>query len=72
MSRQSRIAGLILAAIVFVLNLADPRPIGLPVLDTGMPVVLATVWAVSAFVSVWFLEGVLIALRWFWRRLLSG
>lgn len=57
MSRRWRIAGLVLAAIVFVATLAGPVP-GRDDFLADLPLVLqAGIYAVSAFVAVWLYEG---------------
>jgi hypothetical protein len=67
MSKPWRIAGLIVAASVFVLTVADPVADPPPFLEGIPSVVLAAARAVLAFVVVWFYEGVFQAARWVYR-----
>jgi hypothetical protein len=58
MAIRWRIAGLMLAAIVFVATLLGPVP-GRDDFLGGLPLVLrACISAVSAFVAVWLYEGI--------------
>jgi hypothetical protein len=54
---------------LFVFTWANPSANDLPLLSGAPPVVLAAAWAVLAFVWVWFMEGVFLALRAMWRRI---
>ena len=61
-----RIAGYVLAAIMFVATLLNPGTF-----FPGPPVVQAIVAAVSVMIAVWLYEGIFIAGRWVWRKLAS-
>jgi hypothetical protein len=70
-SKRSRTAGVIVAAAVFVLTLVKPADtMPLPLLSAPPPMVAAAIWAVLAFIWVWFMEGVLIAVGAIWRRVI--
>ena len=64
MSTRWRIAGFVLAAIAFIGTLLSPRHS-----LTVPPIVEAAVAAVVVFIAVWLYEGILIAVRWIWRKL---
>jgi len=69
MSKPWRAAGLILAVAVFVSTLVTGRG-ALPV--DGVPLVVSALYgAVAAFIWVWLLEAVVIAIRWLGRKLFS-
>ena len=69
MSKPWRVAGLLLAVAVFVSTIVTGE--GALRVD-GLPIVVSALYgAVAAFIWVWLLEAVVVAIGWLGRRLFS-